>query len=1009
MEGEGIRERETQLGQMLSAEKRVLEMIALGKPTPDVLDVLLRAIERQSADGMLCSVLLLEGDARRLRHGAAPSLPAAYCAALEGLEIGPRAGSCGTAAYTGEQVVVADIETDPLWTDYRSLALEHGLRACWSVPVKSRAGKVLGTFAMYYREPRAPKAADFDLIARAASLAGIVLERDRTDVALDTAEARLRMVLDSLPLAIAYVDREGRYRMANVGLETLLERPREELIGRTVREVLDEETYARLQPHIAATLAGGESTFERERPDQGGGTRWLHIHHVPDRSAGAVLGYFALITDITDRKRAEAKMRDSEARFRALTTLSSDWYWEMDAELRFTYVSEGFRRVRGVDPALLVGKRRWELDVQPIGASMDEHRAVLEAHQPFQNFVYARRRPDGKLTYVSHSGEPVHDAGGRFAGYRGVARDITAAMDAEQALRESEERFRSLSKLSSDFYWETDAAHRFKPIAGGEGIKAGVGAGSFGKTAWEIPSVHPSAEGWAAHQAMMEGHLPFRDFEFAREAADGSVRWYSVSGEPVFDAAGDFTGYRGVGRDISERKRAERDLERLAHFDKLTGLPNRAMLQDRLAQALLRARRSETLVAVLFLDLDRFKEVNDSLGHAAGDELLHGVAKRIAGCLRGTDTVARLGGDEFTVVLEGVHNVQEIEHIARKILAAVALPLRVGSHDLFVSTSIGVTVFPLDDQDQQTLLKNADMAMYHAKQEGRNNVQFFAPEMGAHTERRMDLSTRLRHAVERGELCAHYQPLVEVASGRLVGLEALLRWENPEVGKVSPAQFIPIAEDTGLIVPIGAWMLHAVCRQMRAWRRAGCAPGYVAVNLSPRQFRQQDLVDTVQRALREYRMPPDSLELEITESTVMQRTEEAIMKMRRLRQLGVRIAIDDFGTGYSSLAYLQRFPVHTLKIDQSFVRDIRSDRDRAAIVATVIGLAKNLKLTALAEGVETRAQLDFLKAKGCELYQGYFFGRPVAAAEIEPLLKKQAARRRPAARRRRPRSGPSQS
>jgi diguanylate cyclase (GGDEF)-like protein/PAS domain S-box-containing protein len=694
-------------------------------------------------------------------------------------------------------------------------------------------------------------------------------------------EVGLGMILDSLPLAIAYIDREQRYLMANVGFETLQERSREEIIGRTVREVMGEEAYRELQPRIARTLAGGETEFVRQHTSQTGSTRYLHVQHVPDRSAEGVRGYFVLISDITAQKRAEAAMRDSE------------------------------------------------------------------------------------------------------------------------------ERFRSLSKLGSDFYWETDESHRFRPFTQEGAAKPGTWDSALGKTAWEIPAVYPSEDGWRAHKARMDGHLPFRDFEFARRAADGDVRWYSVSGEPVFDASGDFTGYRGVGRDISDRKHAEQELERLAHYDKLTGLPNRAMLQDRLAQALLRAQRNETLVAVLFLDLDRFKEVNDSLGHAVGDALLHEVARRIASCLRSTDTVARLGGDEFTVLLEGVHRVEEIERVAGKILTAVARPLRVGAHELAVSTSIGATVYPLDDQDQDTLLKNADMAMYHAKQEGRNNIQFFSPEMGTHSERRMDLTTGLRHAVERGELSAHYQPLVEVKSGRLVGLEALLRWENPDFGKVSPAQFIPIAEDTGLIVPIGEWMLRAVCRQMRAWRRAGRAPGYVAVNLSPRQFRQQDVVELVYRVLREYSMPPDSLELEITESTVMQRTEEAIMKMRRLRKLGVRIAIDDFGTGYSSLAYLQRFPVHTLKVDQSFVRDIRSDKNKAAIVSTVIGLARSLKLTALAEGVETREQLEFLRGEGCELYQGYLYSRPLPAAEIEPLLEKQAAQRRPAARPRRLRSGPS--
>jgi diguanylate cyclase (GGDEF)-like protein/PAS domain S-box-containing protein len=735
---------------------------------------------------------------------------------------------------------------------------------------------------MYYREPRTPSAADLALIERTEHLAGIVLERDRADVVLRNAESHLRRIFDALPLAIAHVGRDERYIAANLGLEALLELPREEIVGRTVREVIGEEAYAESQPHVAAVLEGREVGFERPRKRADGSVLWLRVQYVPEVDAEGVRGYFVLISDISVQKRAES------------------------------------------------------------------------------------------------------------------------------ATRESEGRFRSLSKLSSDFYWETDADHRFKALAEEAELNKDVTERTEGKTAWEIPSVHPSEDGWRALKAQMDGQLPFRDFEFARRYAAGDVRWYAVSGEPMYDAEGNCTGYRGVGREITDRKRAEQELEQLAHYDKLTALPNRAMLQDRLAQALLRAKRADTLLAVMFLDLDRFKEVNDSLGHAVGDELLREVAQRLTGCVRATDTVARLGGDEFTILLEGVRNVEEIDRVATKILTAVTRPLRIGAHELYMSTSVGVTVYPLDDQDPDTLLKNADMAMYQAKQEGRNNVQYFSAEMAMRSGRKMDLTTRLRHAIERGEFTPHYQAVVDIATGRVRGMEALIRWHNAELGMVSPAQFIPIAEDTGLIVPIGEWMLRAVCRQMRAWRRAGCAPGYVAVNLSPRQFRQADLVDMVARVLREARVPPRELELEITESTIMHRTEEAIVNLRRLRRLGVRIAIDDFGTGYSSLAYLQRFPVHTLKVDQSFVRDIRSDKDQAAIVTAVIGLAKSLKLTALAEGVETREQLAFLKAHGCDLYQGYLHSRPAPAPEAEALLRQQP-RRRAAPRRRRPRSGPSRS
>jgi len=451
----------------------------------------------------------------------------------------------------------------------------------------------------------------------------------------------------------------------------------------------------------------------------------------------------------------------------------------------------------------------------------------------------------------------------------------------------------------------------------------------------------------------------------------------------------------GFLRDITERKEAEQRIRYMAGHDPLTGLPNRALLKDRLTQAIADARRGSLAVWVAFVDIDRFKLVNDSLGHGAGDVLLTTVAARLRSVLREGDTVARLGGDEFVLVLTEKTPGGLTPPLVERILAAVETPLSTHGHELLPSCSIGISVFPNDGEDAGTLIEHADITMYRAKQQGRNGFCFYASSMNELARERLVIERELRLALERGEFVLHYQPQVELASGRIVAVEALVRWAHPTRGMVSPAEFIGIAEELGLIVPLGRWVLLEACRQNRAWQDAGLPPMRVAVNLSARQFAEQGLAESIGAVLAAAGLEARHLEVEITESLVMSDVDRTVATLGQLKQLGVSLSIDDFGTGYSSLAYLRRFPIDALKIDRSFVRDISSDPEDAAIVSAIISLARSLGRTVVAEGVEDRAQLSFLRRQGCDIAQGFLFSRPVTAQQLERYVTATAATARP--------------
>jgi diguanylate cyclase (GGDEF)-like protein/PAS domain S-box-containing protein len=724
---------ETKLTEQLRETRvAVLDGLVANQTLPAILLEIATRLERIHPE-MRVSILTRDPRDGCLYTGAAPSLPAFYNAAVDGLvpEVGQ--GSCGTSAALGVAVIVEDIRSHPYWAALVDLAERAGLRACWSIPFKDEAGQVLGTFGIYYAQPRSPTRGELDLISEFARIAGIAVARVRADTSVRQAAA----------------------------------------------------------------------VFENTREG-------------------------VVITDLTPR----------------ILTVNR-------AYTRITGYQEA--EVLGRNPSLIKSGRQDETFYQAMWASLRE---------------------------VGH--------------------------------------------------WQGEIWNRRK---------------------------------------------------------NGELYPQLLTINTVYDGEGLPSHYVGVMTDISQLKQSEARLEHLAHYDPLTDLPNRLLLQSRLEHALERAERDRQQVAVLYLDLDRFKNINDSLGHPVGDELLAALARRLRQRLREDDTLGRLGGDEFLVVLENLERPQFAAGVAQTLIQLLEQPFALPSgHEVYVGASIGISLYPDDGDTVTELIKYADVAMYQAKEQGRNTSRFYTPTLTLAANERLELEARLRRALTNGEFVLHYQPQVDTGSGAVIGCEALVRWNSPEEGMISPARFIPLAEETGLIVPLGTWVLRTACIQAKAWLDAG-RPLRMAVNLSGRQLQQRDVVQVVAAILEETGLPAEHLKLELTESMIMGQGEQAAELLHALKALGPRLSIDDFGTGYSSLAYLKRFPIDELKIDQSFVRDIPHDPSDMEIAAAIIALARNLNLKVMAEGVETVEQLDFLTRQGCHAYQGYLFSRPIPAEAFERLLR----------------------
>lgn len=661
----------------------------------------------------------------------------------------------------------------------------------------------------------------------------------------------------------------------------------------------------------------------------------------------------------------------------------------IDMHWTLLFVSEGCVRLTGYSPADLVGSAAVTLEMltHPEDRGRVRHE-ILRALASTGRYRCEYRITDrqGEVRWVLERGMVVEDEQGQRV-LEGFIEDVSEQRRMQQQLASAEARYRNLFEQSVVGLFLTSADGRY--LAANMALARMYGYPSPEALMGDLSDIscqlYVDPQRREAFKARVKREGLVTGFEAEVYRRDGSTVWISESAHAVYANDGSFLYYQGTVEDISERKRYREQLEFQANHDPLTRLPNRHLLSDRLSQAQAIAGREHSQVAVAFVDLDNFKVINDSLGHAVGDRLLIEVARRLQRCLRSFDTVARYGGDEFVLILNQPGPPEMLARVLDRILNEVSAPLQIDGQDLAVTCSIGVSLMPEDGPDLETLLQNADVAMYSAKAAGRSAFAFYTPALNSAAVERLQTESALRRALERGEIHVHFQPKVD-RDGGVPSFEALARWESAELGTVSPVKFIPIAEDTGLIEPITLHVLRTACQALKAWDAAGLPQVTVAVNLSPGLFRSGNLVETVAAVLQECGLPADRLELEITEGTLMARSDHAVVQLRALKALGARLAVDDFGTGYSSLAYLRRFPLDILKVDRVFVADIAPGSEAATLARAIVSLGRELGLIVVAEGVETPAQWAFLRECGCHEFQGFLFSRPLPLVDAAAWL-----------------------
>jgi diguanylate cyclase (GGDEF)-like protein/PAS domain S-box-containing protein len=843
-----------------------------------------------------------------------------------------------------------------------------------------------------YKGERASLGSFMDITERkhAESQRGAALE------ALRQSEEKYRTILESIEEGYFEVDLAGNFTFCNDSMSRLHGYSKEELIGMNYRQYTDKETAKKVFQAYNKVYKTGEPIKESGwrviRKD--GTKRYIEGSvSLQKNSSGKPIGFKGfkgIIRDITERKQIEEKLRFEEQRFRALVEHSLDIIVILNLEGIITYINPAIERVLGFKVEERIGASVLEVIHPDDLKSLADKGEILftDTNAPVVQFEMRLRHQDGSWRTFEAVGSNLVENNvveAIIINYR----DITERKQAEVTIRRGEEKYRTILENIEEGYFEVDLNGNFTFCNNSMSRLIGHSKEELlGINYKQFTNEETAKEVFQAFNKVYNTGESSRGLDWQIIRKNGVEVYIETSVTLKKDSSGKPTGFRGIIRDITERKQTEQQINYMATHDNLTGLPNRLMFSQLLNQAIRSAQRHNRQLAVFFIDLDRFKTINDSLGHEAGDRMLKEMAKRFKKSLRADDVVGRLGGDEFIILTEEVDELNQVANVAHKILSSAIKPMVLLGEECRITASIGISIYPGNGTDEQTLIKNADMAMYFAKEEGRNNYQFYSKDIQSQSKERFCIETNLRRALERNELSLEYQAKMDFKTGMITGVEALLRWQNPSLGSVTPTQFIPVAEETGLIVPIGRWVMKTACAQNVAWQRQGLPPVRMAVNLSLRQLMDDNLLKDIKAALVDSGMAPNLWELEITESMVMQNPTRMLAVLTNIKKMGVRLAIDDFGTGYSSLAQIKHFPIDTLKVDRSFIRNLPQDSEDRAITEAVIAMGKTLSLTVVAEGVETQEQKDFLRDHICDEMQGFHFSRPIAPDKFADLLRK---------------------
>jgi diguanylate cyclase (GGDEF)-like protein/PAS domain S-box-containing protein len=801
----------------------------------------------------------------------------------------------------------------------------------------------------------------------------------------------LRAVMDGLPDAVYFKDREGRFIALNrAAAEKFGLKDPAAAVGKTDFDFFADPVARRFAEQEREIVRSGRPVVNLEEkevwPD--GRETWASTTQMPlFDPKGRVIGTFGLSRDITAQKQQEEQLRNSEGLYHSLVESLPQSIFRKDLEGRFTFANQKFCQSAGKKLEDLVGKTDFDFYPAELARKYrEDDLKVIKTGKIFET-IEEHQDPGQEKIFVHVVKTPIVDFRGYVTGVEGIFWDETEYQRALQKLADSDQRYALALEGANDGIWDwdlrTDAIYfsrRWKEMLGCADVELGSSPEEWFKR------VHP--EDLEGLKAALHAHRAGRSAHFENEHRvlhrQKAYRWVLARGMAVRDAKGNAVRMAGSLTDITDRKRVEEELARQAFYDPLTDLPNRALFLDRLNQALRRARRREGAFAVLFLDVDRFKDVNDSLGHAVGDQLLTAVARRLEASVRPGDTVARLGGDEFAVLLDDLRRREDAIDVSSRILRDLREPFPLAGQEVYATVSIGIAPGSPEDSAED-LLRDADTAMYRAKERGRNTTEIFDQDMHARAVARLALETDLRKALDRGEFRVYYQPIVSLSAGSIVGFEALVRWQHPQRGLVSPNDFIPLAEETGLVVPLDLWVMGEACRQTRRWRERWPELS-VNVNLSTRHFSQQGLAARVAVVLKDAGLEPGALRIEITEGVLLEDVPSISSVLAQLKGMNIKLYLDDFGTGYSSLGYLHRFPIDSLKIHHSFVGKLGKKGDDGELVRTITTLASNLKMGVVAEGVETKEQLELLKELRCERVQGFLFSRPVPTERAEELL-----------------------